>query len=431
MQGKLCLKLKLNIANNKTIFFKEEEKKTMKKQFTSTKLNKRANHNVTIDTIALNKAIQDIHVIPQKKKRVLFDVDEITETTNDFYHELIQKEYSFLFAGYYPTKEEFITSNYETITKGFIKALALKCNVGFCIEIINKGYYGDTLFDDLCQEVALCLLENKDKITLNENNVWCIPDDIKIACLRSINNYGYRNKTRVDKTQVAIVDYDEKTGDSVTIAINTRAYTEYCLKQYNNMSLDEINSFYDIIDIVKLYIAFNQKNKISIVCNKIIDLLIQGYKKKDIVVILDISKPTLVKYCNIIQNAYYECYKKPVIHNDKIDRNIMSYINFKFNGKALNSHEIHDFKQGLYNMLFSVKNNTINIDFTGCYIINNNNDILIDRINKYYHDKKQAFYNVLFRAYNPNYTIIDNTTHCTLSNTEKLYRNELWIDRNF
>ncbi len=360
----------------------------MKKRFVSCKIEKRENHNLTKEVIAMKNAINTTHIITQK---VINNIDSDT-----WYHDIMQKDYNLLFAGYYPTKEDFITNNYINITKGFVKALALKCNVGFCNDIINKGYYGDTFFDDLTQIVALTLLENTDRIIMLDSNTWSIENTLKIDCLRAINHYGYNNKTRVNKTEVAIIDYDEKNGDDISIAVNTRAYKDYLFNEYDKKATEnDVVNIWDIIDNVLSYIISHEKLKVYNGCKIILNALINGQKLKNIYNNNGLSCTTTTKYYKIIKNAYYELYKKPIPYNDG-DTTATTTATAK-----------------------------ISIDFSKCHIINRNDDILMDKVNKYYHDKKQAMYNKLFYAtkYDYNSMVLRNR------HNEKVYCKELQLDR--
>lgn len=255
---------------------------------------------------------------------------EYLQTLNkQLYYDKIFSDSKFYPSKTYNSVNDFITDNYICITKGIVKKLALKCNVAFCFEIVNKNY-NDNIFEDLAQEVAIILLENKDKIIVNNDNTYDLQNVI-LSCFRTVNNYGYKNKTRVDNTQVSIIGYDEESNNDISIAINTRSYLDYCSNvAYNDMFIDNsYKHFITIIRVVKSYIELTQKPFISEKCQNVLNLLIKGYKKKDIAIELDISVNSVTKYHNIIKDAFYNCYKKPhnkkseTTHNTDIKHNTM------------------------------------------------------------------------------------------------------------
>ena len=327
------------------------------------------------------------HITPNKTRTHLNVINEMyrTSITATQEHHKKQRDYEFIFAvKEYTDKNDFICKEYENITKGLIKSMALKCNVKFAQDIVNKGYYGDVFFYDLCQEVAMVLLDNIDNIEV-ENNNYIVTGDVKIKCLRALNNYGYANKTRVSNTEVAIIDYDEKNNNDISIAINTRAYKDYCSNvAYNDMFIDDsYKHFITIIRTIKSYIELTEKGYISEKCQKVLDLLIKGYKHKNICEELDITHPTLRKYKNIIQNAYITLYRTNKHTNKTMARlkgdnnkNHYGYITIEKPVKsAFKEYEIHQYKQAIYNELFGV-NSDIRISKKGCMRhFKNHNDL--------------------------------------------------------
>lgn len=309
----------------------------------------------------------------------------------------------------YITPITFCEKNYQIITINIIKSMynsTKSWNYTACNSIVNSRFTDD-IINDLKQVCFMTMYENLSylvnspidnriyfesifapttncKIYDSKINDFIIKEcpNVFIACYRSISNYLYNQKSKYDTKQIAIIGYDDNNNSDISIAINNRAYTDYCISQGDSLSFAACNEFLEIIENVKCYITFTEKPKVSKYCNSILDLLVVGTKKKDIATKLDISSTTITKYHNIIKNAFYELYKKPQIKKSKkvkpdtIKKN--SFINITVCKQAIKSYEIHDKKQALYNNLFGVDNTMID-----------------NRIN-FVHESKQNLYNRLF-----------------------------------
>ena len=348
----------------------------------------------------------------------------------------------------YNTPIEFCESIYSIVTISIIKSMynsSRSWNYNSCASIVNS-HYTDSIIDDLKQVCFITLWENlKDynrilsfdvmqlngnyKIWDSKNNTFIINTEnpcntLYLACYRSISNYLYNQKARYESKEVAIVGYDENGQNDISITVNTMAYKNYCMNQYNNLSLKAINDFQEIMLNVKLYIHSTEKQKVANICDKMLYMLELGYKKKDIQDILSISDTTVTKYYKIIQNAFYVLYKKPTNHN----MNIVKIIDYKLKHNAINDMQLHRYRQLIYDNLFNASQTTnpkIDINFKGCKLVNNNHDIILDRINKYYHNQKQTMYNKLFNA--TKYDI--KSMKLRNKHNEKMYCKELQLDR--
>ena len=335
----------------------------------------------------------------------------------------------------YSNMEQFINDYYSQITFSIVKSMynsKKSLNYNAVSSIVENGY-NDNLLDDLKQCVLITLWYNlksvneysfnnlRDKIEkcyywnnkscdfvlLENGSLW-------LACYRAIGHLLYDSKisdtliqhtktiTKEDGTKekikwyeprkIAFETYDENE-QSKFYTLDTWQYKEYLTNEYNTKATNnDVVNIWDIIDNVLAYIISHEKIKIYNGCKVVLYGLLNGEK---ITKISGISINTKTKYYRIIQNAYYELYKKPTLYNDG-DTTATTTATAK-----------------------------ISIDFSKCHIINRNNDILMDKVNKYHHDKKQVMYNKLFYAtkYNYNSMVLRNR------HNEKVYCKELQLDR--
>lgn len=347
----------------------------------------------------LNKAIQDTHTINSDNVDSYFKKYEYVQPRNNNTYDDIQ---------------DFITKEYINITKGLVKALSYKCNNVSCMDIVKKGYESDPIFYDLCQEVALTLLNNIDDIVYINNKTIDLSMVI-VSCLRSINNYCYRNKTRLNNTQVTLTEWNNDTQEWESIATNTRAYIEWCSNvAYNDMFVDgSIKHFTTIIRVVKSYIVHNEKPFISKKCNNVLNYLIQGYKRKDISVLTGYSLPSITKYHDIIKKAYITVYKTPqprkrivteTIQDNKHDSISIDFHNVHFNTNNIACIDtpsdiiINDLPTNIMIILENREHNETQAFYNALFdaIETNDSNETIAKIENREHNSKQAFYNALF-----------------------------------
>lgn len=274
--------------------------------------------------------------------------------------------------------DTFIIDNYVNMTKGIIKGMTTKVfklkngdyTVSPCYEsaknIVNRGY-NDTIFPDLCQEVALIMLENKDNIIYDNDTKSFDCKDIALDCYKAVQTYLYRNKQRVDNKEVSIIGYDESGDECVSIAVNSIDFRRYAVKEYNEITTD-YESMLTICHSVLYDINRTQKPFIAEKCKKVLVGLMSGLTVNEIHLKYDIPLRSISNYRNILSDTFYKLYRKPDTLHDTISDN------------------------------WEVSHNRFAIDFKGLkgVIDNNSHDTVLNRVNAYYHDVKQAFYNDLF-----------------------------------
>ena len=237
----------------------------------------------------------------------------------------------------YLTIDDFISNEYINLCKCLVWIKATKNNVKACWDILNKGYENDSMFFDLCQETALFLYENKNKITCTKDYHYTL-DNCFIDLLRHLDNYLYKNKTRVENIEIAITDYNGEKDTFSTIAINSKEYRQAIAKKIKDSTIaDRMNyKLNETVATVQAYLWATQKKKLAEKLCAYIELLLLGVAKKDICKELDISSTTATKYHNMIKNAYYEKYVKYIGWDEEITP------------------------------LETTKNETIKVDFTTC-----------------------------------------------------------------
>lgn len=338
----------------------------------------------------------------------------------------------------YNDMEQFINDYYSQITFSIVKSMynsKKSLNYNAVSSIVENGY-NDNLLDDLKQCVLITLWHNLKSV--KEYSFNNLRDDIEkcyywdnkscdfvllengslwLACYRSVGHLLYDSKvsdtliqhtktiTKKDGTKEKIKWYEprkialetyttnNKDEQSKVYTLDTWQYKEYLANEYNTKATTkDVVKIWDIIDNVLKYIISHEKVKVYNGCKTILYGLLNGEK---LTKINGISINTKTKYYKIIQNAYYELYKKPI----------------PYNGSTTTATATVTAK--------------ISIDFSGCHIINRNNDILMDKVNKYYHNKKQSMYNKLFYAtkYDYNSMILRNR------HNDKVYCKELQLER--
>lgn len=297
--------------------------------------------------------------------------------------------------------DTFIIDNYVNMTKGIVKGMTTKVfklkngsyTVSPCYEsaknIVNRGY-NDTIFPDLCQEVALIMLENKDSIIYDNDTKSFDCKDIALDCYKAVQRYLYRNKQRVDNKEVSIIGYDESGEECVSIAVNSIDFRRYAVKEYNETTTD-YESMLTICHSVLYDINRVQKPFIAEKCKKVLVGLMSGLTVNEIHLKYDISLRSISSYRNILSDTFYKLYRKPATLSDTMSDN------------------------------WKVSHNRFTIDFKGLknVISDNSRDTVLNRVNAYYHDIKQAFYNDLFGV--PTMSKIDDMEHAAAVTTNYVY----------
>lgn len=298
------------------------------------------------DTITqLNKAIQDTHTIDNSYNK---------ETAMDTYKRVFgalrwDNTTKLYVLDNNTTLDElttqFITDTYINLTKGLVHTMAVgvikKVNKQGTIsylphstykaaaQIVNSGY-NDQIFEDLTQEVFITLWENRDSIKYNENTCTFDISGLTLECYRTIRRYLYNNKTKIDNTTIDIIDYDENNDECITMAVNTLDYRRYAITNYNN----ECNTYNELLTICGLvldYIRIHEKSFICDKCKIVLTGLLKGMSNKEISKNYNISINSITKYRNILNNAYYEVFKKPLIKANLPNSCYTSY--YPSNGK--------------------------------------------------------------------------------------------------
>lgn len=337
------------------------------------------------------------------------------------------------------TINSFVDRYYSVITIAIIKSMYnsnKSLNYNAVRSIVENGY-NDSLIDDLKQCVYITLWENLKAVDtynfkqLRENVDNCVywsnptlsftsfdNGSLWLACYRSVSTYLYHtntkdtynrhsktiideagNKKRVEwlePRKISFEHYDTNNKDESPklLTIDTYAYRHYLSQDYNrDATNNEVIAVWDILDRVLAYILKTEKIKIYNGCKEVLNGLMNGDKMKDISLNTGLSSTTVTKYYNILKNAYYELYKKPLYHTEKNNNNITSIIN----------------------------HSTITIDFKGLkdIIDNNSRDTVLERVNAYYHAVKQAFYNDLFGV--PTKSKINDMEHAAAVVTNYVY----------
>lgn len=251
----------------------------------------------------------------------------------------------------YKNVNDFIVNEHENITRGIIKKKASKLNNQACIEIVKNGYKGDSMYFDLCQEVALILLENKDYI-INNNGYFDISNVI-ILCYRLTDVYLTKNRNKKDITRVDIVDYNEENNNFISMAINSKTYRDY-LQTVTIENEVDLSHFKGVIESVKIYLTMTEKKTLCTTLFKVLDLLVLGTPKKDILKNVNVSHTTLTKYCDIIKNAYWEIFKPiPFKENTtSATNNEKEYIKIDFKRCNTNTPIHNEYKTRLCDIIY-------------------------------------------------------------------------------
>ena len=273
-------------------------------------------------------------------------------------HYELQEFYNTFFKEYknvvYNTFDEWLTNEYIHLTMCVIKTKAYKQAISYAVEIINNRY-DDLLFEDISQEIALKLWENKT--ILNDvkttNDFFNNHSDILIDCFKVSDNYAYRNKTRHDSRKLALPSYGKDTDNE-----NLQEFIYTSL-----IYTDNINFMLDIEKSINSYIKTTEKSFISSKCEKVLHMLLFGYSRKQIASKTGYNKVSITKYHKIIKNAYdmlyngkfsldEEQFKKYLenkgIKQDKPKKTIHTYIQINTNNLGFTGT---DTKQAINNLI--------------------------------------------------------------------------------
>jgi len=342
----------------------------------------------------LTSTISSTHKVTPVAHVARRDVSAITETTNEFYRKFKQQELNKLFRDDSETVNDFICNNYEIITKHIVKTLCYTFyttkagkqfypNYSSLISIVKSGY-NDIFFEDISQEVALYLLTNSNRITTDENGKFTL-DNLYIDLFKMVRNFLYNNKLKLDHVEVAIIGYNDDNEECETVAVNSASYNTWLMVNNQDIVNDINNEFNRIYFDVLQYVRLTEKPKIYNSCCAVLDLLTRGFKKKEVCEILGISKPSCIKYHNIIKAAFDTLYTR---NNGNI-------------------------KETTGTTGTTGKHEYFNIDFSNCHLyenttatlngyhfaeVNTNNQIdnINEIVNAYYHNKEQVYYEYIF-----------------------------------
>lgn len=334
--------------------------------------------NIALNMIAkLNNAINNIHTIPTK------------DTTKQILsHESLQVVYNEIFTNkkeypHYNNINEFIANEYEKVAVGVVKSMRNVVYITKTGETVCPNYdslkdiFTDCFLDDLKQETALFLLENVDKITIDNAGVVNL-EGIILGLFKHIRTYLYNNKQRIDNKCISIVGYDEENDNDISIAINSRSFIEYQINALNNADISTINNILDIVENVKKAILL-EYHKCWKTMFKILDMLLMGIKKKDICSKLEISDTTLTKHCNNIKMVYYNLYHKPTPRKEHIKDTIKEK-----HCKIL--IDTNDINIPMYINADNMRKDLSTLDSIVC----------IENINRRQHDEKARFYSSIW-----------------------------------
>ena len=334
--------------------------------------------DIALNMIAkLNSAINNIHTIPTKDTtKQILSHNSLQVVYNEMWKD--KKEYP-----HYINKKTFITNEYEKIAVGVVKSMRnvvyiTKTGKTVCPNYDSlKDIFTDSFLDDLKQETALFLIENIDKIKIDNAGVVNL-EGIILDLFKHIRTYLYNNKQRIDNKCISIIGYNEENGNDISIAINSRSFVEYQIKALNNADISTINNILDIVDNVKKAILF-EYHKCWKTMHKILDMLLMGIKKKDICNKLEISDTTLTKHCNNIKMVYYNLYHKPNPHKEHIKDTIKE----KHNKVLIDTNNINI---PMYINADNMRNDLLLLDSIVC----------IENINGRQHNEKERFYNSIW-----------------------------------
>lgn len=325
----------------------------------------------------LNNAINNIHTIPTKDTtKQILSHDSLQVVYNEIWKD--KKEYP-----HYINKKTFIVNEYEKIAVGVVKSMRnvvyiTKTGKTVCPNYDSlKDIFTDSFLDDLKQETALFLLENIDKIIIDKNGVVNL-EGVILDLFKHIRTYLYNNKQRINNKCISIVGYNEENGNDISIAINSRSFVEYSIKELNNADISTINNILDIVENVKKAILL-EYHKCWETMHKILDMLLMGIKKKDICSKLEISDTTLTKHCNNIKMVYYNLYHKPTPRKEHIKDTI---------------------KEKHYKILIDTNNININMyinaDNMRKDLLKLDSIVCMENINNRRHNEKARFYNSIW-----------------------------------
>lgn len=342
----------------------------------------------------LTSTIATTHQITQVAHVARRDTEAIEQSTNNFYYKFRQQELVKLFRDDSTTVNDFICNNYEIIARHIVKTLCYTFyttktgkqyypNYVSLISIVKSGYT-DLFFDDIKQEIALYLLTNSDKITTDENGKYTL-ENLYIDLFKMVRNFLYNNKLKLDAVEVAIIGYNNDNEECESIAVNSASYNTWLMVNNQDIINDITNDFNRIYFDVLQYVRLTEKPKIYNSCCAVLDLLTRGFKKKEICQLLNISKPSCIKYHNVIKDAFNALYKRN-------------------NGYTKDTSDTSD---------TTTKHNYFSVDFSNCHLYENTTatldsyhfvsidtynkiDNMINIVNSYYHNKTQEYYDYIF-----------------------------------
>ena len=342
----------------------------------------------------LASTISSTHDVTQTAHVARRDTEAIEESTNNFYYKFRQAELTKLFRDDSKTVNNFICNNYEIITKHIVKTLCYTFyttkagkqyypNYASLISIVKSGY-NDLFFEDIAQEVALYLLTNSNRITTDENGKFTL-DNLYIDLFKMVRNFLYNNKLKLDNVEVAIIGYNDDNEECETVAVNSASYNSWLMVNNQDIVDDITNDFNRIYFDVLQYVRLTEKPKIYNSCCAVLDLLTRGFKKKEICQLLNISKPSCIKYHNIIKDAFDTLYKR---NNG----------NIRDTSAAIGTTAKHEYFTIDFSNCHLYENTTATLNGYHFAEVNTNNQIdnINEIVNAYYHNKEQVYFEYIF-----------------------------------
>ena len=364
---------------------------------------------------------------------------ELVETRKEFV--TIKKDFT---PKQYNNIESFINDTYKPLSIGIINKMysGLRrkkdgsyiphCNYGAVKDIINN-HYNDNIMDDIYTICYMTLWINRDNITCEngyynigalttdkeyiyynektqENEVLKNCNSCYLACYKAISKWLYNQATKHEKRNIVSIEIENNDNEFV---VDSMAFKQGLLNHTLSNSDDSkkvVKRVNETIKEVLEIVRYTEKYHIYQKCYDVMYLMTKGYNQKTIAEKLNMSDTSIRKYQNILCHVYH-------VLNDKK----YSYDN---NDKVIAYLQSRDNELKAY-----TENAKIFIDFTcvNGIIEHNNNNNVMELVNKYHHDKKQAMYNEIFHAlpYDNNSMIVRNKM------IETFYRKELQLDRNF
>lgn len=234
---------------------------------------------------------------------------------------------------------DFITTAYKPLSIAIIKSMYCglrkkkdgdfipSANYNAIHQIVENGY-NDNLIDDIAQEIALVLIENKEELQKDKNGYYTFDNsDIVLKCYRAINKFLYSYKTRNELKHVSICGWNDDTKEDISLKNDSLEWRLHIINtDYNRKTKEDVAQLvYDILD----KISHNEKPFIYEKCKKVFSGMLTGLSLKEISKKYAISINSVTKYKNIILNTYFS------IKDDKEEQIILSVSKYNINNSKL------------------------------------------------------------------------------------------------